>query len=774
MSIRPYQKTAIDAALAALDKSGSAIMQMPTGAGKTKSATEVVRTSDGPVWFVCHRQEIERQVARAFTEAGIEFGIVSPRGAPEYDKRVQIVSVHTLRRRIADLPQPSLVVWDECHHVAAKTWAALREQLSGAKHLGLTATPERLDGKGLREWFDDLIVGPSIEQLIADGWLSPARYFAPSDPDLTAAKLQAGDYAKKDADAVMNTPVLIGDAVAEYKRNASGKRALAFCTSVAASEALVARFNAEGIPAQHVDGTTPDDARSEAIAALADGRVKVLSNVEVFTEGFDVPGIDAVILMRPTKSPTLLLQMIGRALRVSPGKAEAIIMDHAGLHRDHGWFADNWHWELDGGAAKAGRRTVERGPRKCPECHEVRADRVPVCACGYEFPSGREIGEFDGVLNEIRGVVPEGCETRYSFGLRHGLSNFSVGNLIERGLPFDGGYVLDGADDWLVSYRGSKEVPKGFVTMSTFAARLGVSLHAVRKWAAKGMPFKKRYGSIVPYRDAIAWLRANIDLKSTKLKSKPKSAPDGTMTLNTYAKRLGFARHTSALRLVKHGLPFDGKFVPIDEADAWVKENPDKLNMARKLSKSATTKTASRPAGCETVHAFSVRISVSHDTVKAYIKRGMPSEGKFIPISSALDWVKKNIDGTEPTGAFAARHGVSKNSVGNWIRRGMPAARYGRIPSVDADAWVQQNVETWRIVGKNKKSSTNLSIPEFSKRIGASVNTIRRLVKNQGLPYDPKLGVPIQAGLEWVRDNRPDIVIPPEAWPDQEPERKAS
>ena len=412
MTLRPYQETAVRSALGSINKAGSAVLQMPTGAGKTRAATAIIQEYNGTVWFICHRQEIERQASSAFSAAGIDHGIVSPRAKPDFTKRVQIVSVAA--KCLADMPKPALVIWDECHHVPAKSWAKLHASLPDAQHLGLTATPERLDGKGLKDWFAELIVGPSISDLIEQGFLSPVRYFAPSDPDLTAAKMQAGDYRKQDADAVMNSRVIIGDAVAEYKRSANGKRAIAFCTSVEASKALVDRFNDEGIPAMHVDGASSDDHRRDAIAALTSGEVKVLSNVEVFTEGFDVPVVEAVILMRPTKSATLLLQMIGRALRPVEGKT-AIIMDHAGLHQDHGWFASDWQWSIDGGVAKARRLAGVRGPRRCPECKEVRAERMPVCSCGYEFPTGREVGEFDGLLHEYNPSDDDGFVTKRQF-----------------------------------------------------------------------------------------------------------------------------------------------------------------------------------------------------------------------------------------------------------------------------------------------------------------------------------------------------------------------
>lgn len=717
MTLRKYQEEAVEAMLAALARSGSAVLQMPTGAGKTKAATEIIKRHGKTVWFVCHRQEIERQASRAFSAAGIDHGIVSPRGEAEYDKRVQIVSVATLTKRIADLPLPTLVIWDECHHVPAKSWAEIREALTDAQHLGLTATPERLDGKGLKDWFAELIVGPPVAQLIDDGFLSPFRYFAPSDPDLTAAKLQAGDYRKRDADAVMNTPVLIGDAVSEYKRNATGKRAIAFCTSVEASQALAARFNAEGIPARHVDGTTSDDERAAAIDALATGAIKVLSNVEVFTEGFDVPGIDAAILMRPTKSPTLLLQMIGRALRVAPGKSEAIIMDHAGLHRDHGWFADAWHWSLDGGATRARRRASERGPRSCPECKEVRAERVEMCTCGYEFPTGREIGEFDGVLSEIRGEVPEGCVTVNTFAERHKVNHSAVHFWTKSGLPRDGRFIpVDVGDKWVWA-NSAKISPPGTERIAAFARRHGVAASTVRSWVERGLP--AHHNKYVNSSEADEWISANVNIGIVKQRGErlreSLAAPDGYLGFAAFAKRHGFSSHTTTARWVEAGLPADGRLINLVNGDKWIAINGERVGLSRKLA-------------------------MRHSAEAGY---------------------ERQID-------FAKRHGITAVTVARWIKRQYFSCKLGLINSTEADLFVAEYVLADGCLDERKirlrRFGTETMI-DFGKRIGVSGSTPFHWKKFHDFPYDPELGIPIQAGLEWVRDNRPDIIIPPEAWP---------
>lgn len=753
--LRAYQRTAIESARRALTKSGSCILQMPTGAGKTRSATEIVAHSRGVIWFVCHRQEIERQVAKAFTAAGIDFGIVSPRGEMQPKKRVQIVSVGTLPRRIKRLPVPKLVIWDECHHVAAKSWASIRAKLKDARHLGLTATPERLDGKGLGEWFAELVTGPGIAELIKKGFLSEFRYFAPSDPDLTNAKMQAGDYKKADLGKIMNTPVLIGDAVREYKKNAKGKRALAFCASVEASRALAAKFNQSGIKARHVDGTTPTAERDAAVQDLAAGKIKVLTNVEVFTEGFDLPAIDAVILMRPTKSPTLLLQMIGRGLRKASGKGTALIFDHAGLHRDHAWFADDWHWSLDGGAAKARRKAVARGPRRCPECKEVRASREPVCDCGFEFPTGREIGEFDGVLTEVRGVVPEGCVTINYFACMRDVSSHTPYTWIKRGMPTVGGYVpVIEASAWVEE--NVSVCPVGYMTKSDFGRRHGVTCGSVSNWVDRGMPI---WGQYVPISEGDKWASENVRKKQ-----------QGSLTHAEFAKRHNVSA-ASVEGWVSRGMPRLNGFIVPSTADKWVAEN---VNLKSSRVRSARLSGA---VGYMSLKEFGRR----HGKINAqsWVDCGLPITDFGVHIAKGDKWVELHMatnkralslvpemdDGSLSKKEFARRIGINPSYVRALIDRGMPVLPNERIQLDNAKSWASKNIKTPQIhpfwIDDHKEYETHTS---FASRLKISQTTVSGRLSKIGLPCASNGWVHIQRGLEWVRDNT-DIKIPASAWP---------
>lgn len=702
--LRPYQEIAVSETLEALSRSGSAVLQMPTGAGKTKAATEIITRAGKPIWFICHRQEIERQAASAFASAGVDFGIVSPRGKPEYWKPVQIVSVSTLTRRIKDLPLPSLAIWDECHHVAAKSWAAIRDQLNGVQNLGLTATPERLDGKGLSEWFAELVVGPSTRELIDGCYLSDFRYFAPSDPDLASARLQAGDYRKSDLDKAMNTPVLIGDAIAEYRKNADGKRALVFCASVEASKALVERFNAEGIPAAHVDGTTPADKRDAFVAALAAGAIKVLSNVEVFTEGFDLPALDVVILLRPTKSLALFLQMIGRALRRADGKDGALIFDHAGLWLDHGWFDAPIEWSLGGGARRARMAAAKADGgtlRRCPECKEVRVERASVCTCGYEFQTGREIGEHDGQLMELRGDVPVGCTTLTEFASRFGVTPSAVRGWSLRGLPRNGAFVISSsAEEWVkkninLEVLGQRqaqlsEAPAGHEKQREFASRIGATPSAVNRWVKRGLPMSNGYVLSGP---ADAWVLSNTDRAGSRRRGRVEA--EGYMTVKEFARRHG--RPYSGSSWVLCGLPLDLSLgVPIHAGDAWVSEHFSSNRRASSKEKIAIDGTLNRAA-------FAELTKTSRNSVAVWEKRGMPAlpNGR-IDAKAALEWASLNIkepniypfwltnaDEFETRKSFARRVRVTQNTVTNWGRAGLPCSSNGWVHIASALNWLE-------------------------------------------------------------------------------------
>ncbi len=410
MELRPYQHALLDGARQAFREGERAVLlQLPTGGGKTVSGSHMIGGSSrkGKVcWWLCHRRELLGQTSKTFAAMGIPHGIIAGGQSSDPAKMVQIGSIQTVARRLDALHPPDVIIFDECHHLGAAQWQQVFDAFPRAKIVGLSATPWRLDGKGLGRWFGTMVNGPTVAELMEAGALSRYRLFAPSQIDTSQVKIQAGDFKRDQLAGIMDKPSITGDAVQHYRRLAAGKRAVAFAVNIEHSQHIVAQFAAAGVAAEHVDGGMDSGSRDAAIARFVRGETLVLSNCELFGEGFDVPAIEAVILLRPTKSLSLYLQQVGRALRPAPGKAEAIILDHAGNSLVHGLPDDDREWSLeDRQKRKAGEKATV-AIKSCPECFRVHRP-APTCpACGHAYvAAAREIEQRDGVLQEIDPTV---------------------------------------------------------------------------------------------------------------------------------------------------------------------------------------------------------------------------------------------------------------------------------------------------------------------------------------------------------------------------------
>lgn len=407
LELRDYQAHLVDEAREHIRAGCNAVLiQSPTASGKTVLVAHMLRNAADRgyrAWFVVHRRELIHQSVATLTDAaGLSVGVVAAGFPGNRHEPVQVCSIQSLRGRWNLLPKPSLVVWDECHHVAASSWSDVFNAHPSAAHIGLTATPERLDGVGLGGWFKELVIGPSVGELIDDGWLSKFKLYSPPGPDLSAVHIMAGDYNRKELDAVMAGSAVMGDVLTHYRKLAAGKRMVLFAWSIESSIEIAAKFNAAGIPAEHVDGSTAMQDRDAAMARFKRGETLVLTNVDLFGEGLDIPAIEAVALLRPTQSLSLYLQQVGRSLRPAAGKDYAVILDHAGNALRHGLPDDPRAWSLQSGR----RKRVGDGAapiRQCPQCYAVMAAARPTCVeCGFKFAViSRDI---DGVAGELREI----------------------------------------------------------------------------------------------------------------------------------------------------------------------------------------------------------------------------------------------------------------------------------------------------------------------------------------------------------------------------------
>jgi superfamily II DNA or RNA helicase len=338
---------------------------------------------------------------------GIEPGFIMTRSPENATARVQIALINTLVQRVKRGQYHrafDLVIIDEAHHVAATTWlVALNAVLSDRGYcLGCTATPLRLDGKPL-DFFEAMVCGPSYDELYAGGWLVKATVFAPRlGPNLTGVNIRSGDWVAAELARIMQEPRIIGDAVQHYLRLANGASAICYCCTREHSRATVEAFRAAGIAAVHVDGESSDAEREAALRDLSDGSLNVVSNVQLRSEGIDVPSLDAVIILRPTRSLALHKQICGRALRPSPGKTRSLILDHSGNVYRLGMYDTEHRWSLEGKQQDKPAEAGDAPVRRCP-CGAVLPLSRRVCPnCGNVFViAGGTPEQQDGELAEI-------------------------------------------------------------------------------------------------------------------------------------------------------------------------------------------------------------------------------------------------------------------------------------------------------------------------------------------------------------------------------------
>lgn len=393
------------------------LMQACTGAGKTVMAAYILRgavSKGSSTWFVAPRKELMRQTALTYDKFGLEYSFIA--AGLRYDKRAQnqICSMQTLPRRLDRLTAPDLAIIDETHYGGA-VLDALIDWLGkrGTWIIGLSATPMKQNGQGMDKWYDDIVLGTSMKELIRLGRLSEYKMFAPTTPDLSGIKTTAGDYNKRSLQDWMDNhgKVLIADCVATYKANAMGMLGITFASSIVESKRIAQEFNANGVPAAHLDGTMSDDVRKALINRYANRELLQLVSVALMTFGFDLAAqvgrdvtIECMSDISPTKSLSSQLQKWGRVLRAKD--KPALIFDHAGNAIKHGMPHEDRDWTLKGRDKKR-RRTVEREVEmrqceKCWFCHEP----APKCPnCGYVYPvQSRVIEQQDGELVEVQAI----------------------------------------------------------------------------------------------------------------------------------------------------------------------------------------------------------------------------------------------------------------------------------------------------------------------------------------------------------------------------------
>lgn len=377
------------------------VVQMPTGAGKTRFAAEIINgalAKGNRVAFTVPAISLIDQTVNAFEDEGIRCVGVMQANHPRTDWRqpVQVISVQSLARR--EKPNAPVVIVDECHlqFQAVRDWIRRDQKRI---FIGLSATPW---ARGMADDWQDLVVPVSMQELIDAGYLSPFRAYAPSHPDLSGVRTVAGDYHEGQAGEVMGG--LVADVVDTWLARGEGRPTLVFAVNRAHAAQLVEQFARKGIAMGYCDAHVDLIERKLLFARLARGDLSGIVNVGTLTTGVDAD-IRCIVMARPTKSEMLFVQCVGRGLRTAPGKADCIILDHADNHARLGFVTDIHHDRLLPSPAEKTKTASEKGeplPKECGSCGALKPAKMRECpSCGFTPQPQSGVEVEDGELIAI-------------------------------------------------------------------------------------------------------------------------------------------------------------------------------------------------------------------------------------------------------------------------------------------------------------------------------------------------------------------------------------
>lgn len=398
MGLRGYQQDLINEVRQSYKEGCNApCIVLGCGGGKSVITADIAKSTTDKgnrVLFLIHRQELKEQIENTFKKWGVDMS------------KCYVEMVQTVSRKLHKIHKPNLIITDENHHGVANTYKKIYEYFSDVKRLGVTATPQRLNGGGLGEVNDKLIIGVTTKWLIDNNYLAPYEYYAPPTASTDGLHTQAGDFNKKEVAERMNKPKIYGDAIAYYKKLCDGEKAVCYCSNIEHSKSMADMFNLSGVSAAHIDGETPKAERRQIVEQFRKGEILILCNVDLISEGFDVPDCKAAILLRPTKSLNLYIQQSMRCMRYQPNKV-AIIIDHVGNVNRFGLPDMDREWSLEPKKKGARGEKATVMVRQCDECFFTH-EPSPVCPnCGYKYPiKQRTIEEIkEAKLEKIKGVV---------------------------------------------------------------------------------------------------------------------------------------------------------------------------------------------------------------------------------------------------------------------------------------------------------------------------------------------------------------------------------
>lgn len=368
----------------------------PCGSGKSVIISEIAKLTtnkNNHVLFLVHRKELLDQIKETFEKNNVNLSLVN------------FAMIQTVVRKLNRIPVPKLIITDESHHGLALSYRKVYEYFPNTRRLSFTATPIRLNGGGLGDVNDILLEEVSAKWLIDNNYLSPYKYFAPKLIDTSKLKTRAGEFTSQSIEETFLTKKIYGDVVNHYKKLSYNQQAICYCNSIARSKEVAENFNANNIKAAHIDGNTSKAERDEIINQFRNGEIKILCNVDLIGEGFNVPDCSTVILLRPTKSLSLYIQQSMRGMRYKPNKT-SIIIDHVGNVERFGLPDADRTWSLEPKVSKNQEKNEIQG-RQCTECffyYDLIEKTCPNCGFIPEIKQNVLIEDINEELQEIKEI----------------------------------------------------------------------------------------------------------------------------------------------------------------------------------------------------------------------------------------------------------------------------------------------------------------------------------------------------------------------------------
>lgn len=371
IQLRDYQQTLYEATRKAFRNGKRVLVVAPCGAGKSYIFSAMAQNTKGDVLVLVHRRELKEQHEKLFRDLGIT--------------NARVNTYQTERNRLGEYPKPKLLIVDEAHLSRSRGWSEIVEYYD-TYTVGLTATPIRLDGKPLGSIYNSMVQGITTKELIQQKRLAPYEYYAPVNVDTDNLKIQAGDFLLKDLEKLMNDRAIYSDALKSWEKIAPGEKTIAYCVTIDHAKQTADLFTAAGYPAVEIDGETPTKKRDQIMKDFRDGKIMVLCNVGIISEGVSIDDVSCCLLLRPTESHALYWQQAMRCMRYQHGKIAKII-DCVGNYSRNPLPDADVEWSLE--------KTVKKEPkidkngdfkiRTCKECFMVfPTDAVcPFCGATY-------------------------------------------------------------------------------------------------------------------------------------------------------------------------------------------------------------------------------------------------------------------------------------------------------------------------------------------------------------------------------------------------------